>query len=234
MASKPSKKFVTLSQIPSELRELTILEETMNSLYRVSVHIVKLGCCRNGVSGNLSQKALKGSIISFPNQMTGKLLSLILFCSHNGDISKAVSLPNLDTLDWLQVVLTFESYEKAERKEYVSKYGKVRKSKVRNALIWLRKNNELYQNVIIDQKAIESLPEDDIPDRFMQESVVVAMESEDLGKDNGRNDRVAYVDSNSGSNLSFDQASQMCISELILKVRGYILGQCRRGVFLIS
>jgi hypothetical protein len=82
--------------------------------------------------------------------------------------------------------------------------------------MWLCENNELYQNVVIDQEAIESLPEDDIPDRFMQENVVVAMESEDLGNDNARNDRVAYVDSNSGSNLSFDQASQMCISELIL------------------
>jgi hypothetical protein len=124
MAPKLSKKFVTLSQIPSELRELSLLEGKMISLFRVSVHIVKLSFCRNGVTSNLSQKALKGNIISFPNPMTGESLSLILFCSQNVDISKVVSLPHLDTSDWLQVVLTFESYEKPKEKNTLLNMGK--------------------------------------------------------------------------------------------------------------
>jgi hypothetical protein len=117
--------------------------------------------------------------------------------------------------------LTFETQNGNEKREYVSKYGKVRQRKVRNALKWLCANNALYNNVVIDHEAIDSLPEDGIPETFLEKNVVVALDEDTDQGENVREERVTYVESNSGMHVSFDQMSRMSLSDLILKVKGY-------------
>ena len=66
-------------------------------------------------------------------------------------------------------------------------FSLVRKSKVSNALKWLKQNNSLYRAVLIDQSTIDTLLHDDVPE-CLWKTIQVSADVEA-----GVNERTGYV-----------------------------------------
>lgn len=60
----------------------------------------------------------------------------------------------------------------------MKKMFRVRRSKVYEALIWLRHNNSIYANIHLDKNRLEELPEDDVPNELL--SVVREGDNEEM------------------------------------------------------
>ncbi|CAF1486450.1 unnamed protein product [Adineta ricciae] len=140
----PANK-VWLGDIPEELKNLTILEQRLISLYRYNSCIVKLQSSFHSME--TAQSALRGNCISFPQNV----------------VNIAESLPlTLDELcESLKIIfIGTQLPEKIRVKSILT----VRKKNVLNALQWLRQNNPLYRNIIVNSSNMNQLPDDDIPE----------------------------------------------------------------------
>ena len=147
----PSLAFVNntyLGEIPSELQQLTFVEELMIGLCRAKCTIFQLReNKREGIS-TISQSAFRGHIIVYPQNPS----SVASFLPPN--IEEVTSLicilfigSTKPTLKWL--------HENA-------KPLAVRANKIRAALVWLKQNNKLYKDITLDEDVLQSLPEDGI------------------------------------------------------------------------
>ena len=136
---------VWIGDVPKELQGLTIPEQRLIALYRHNSCIVKLHSPFH--SAATAQSAIKGNCISFPQDVV--------------NIATSLPLQLEDLCDSLKII--FVGCRIPDRKQ-LKHVLTVRKSKVSNALHWLRQNNSLYQAVLIDQSTIDTLPHDDVPD----------------------------------------------------------------------
>jgi uncharacterized protein DUF6570/helitron helicase-like protein len=137
-----------IGDIPSELQNLSFVEELMIGLCCAKCSIFQLCESRHERVTPVSQTAFRGHIIVYP-QDPSSILSLL-----PPQIEEITSLicilfigSTKPSLKWL--------YEKA-------KPLAVRANKVRNALLWLKRNNRLYEDVILDESVLHSLPDDGI------------------------------------------------------------------------
>jgi hypothetical protein len=140
----PANK-VWVGDIPEELKNLTIPEQRLISLYRYNSCIVKLQSSFHSME--TAQSALRGNCISFPQNV----------------VNIAESLPlTLDQLcESLKIIfIGTQLPEKIRVKSILT----VRKKKVLNALEWLHQNNPLYRNIMINASNMNQLPDDDIPE----------------------------------------------------------------------
>lgn len=157
-----------LGDIPAELKELTIPEEKLISLYRHNSCIIKLHSPFH--STTTAQAALKGNCITFLQNVPNIVNSLPLTLD--------------DLCDTIKVI--FVGAQRPQR-IHLKKILTVRKKKVVQALHWLKKYNLLYQNVEINIKNIAQLPEDDIP-----EAIMSTMELK-IGDEETASERAGYV-----------------------------------------
>lgn len=157
-----------LGDIPVELKELTIPEEKLISLYRHNSCIIKLHSPFH--STTTAQAALKGNCITFLQNVPNIVNSLPLALD--------------DLCDTVKVI--FVGAQRPER-IHLKRILTVRKEKVVQALHWLKKYNPLYQNVEVNMKNITQLPEDDIP-----QSIMSTMELK-IEDDENSSERVGYV-----------------------------------------
>ena len=157
-----------LGDIPVELKELTIPEEKLISLYRHNSCIIKLHSPFH--STTTAQTALKGNCITFLQNVPSIVNSLPLTLD--------------DLCDTVKVI--FVGAQRPER-IHLKKILTVRKKKIVQALHWLKKYNLLYQSVEINMKNIAQLPEDDIP-----ESIISTMELK-IGAEETSSERVGYI-----------------------------------------
>lgn len=135
-----------LGPIPYELRDLTVVEEAMIARCRAKAWIVQLK--ETGVHLPNTQRGLKGHIIIYPQ--------------HPEDLATVLP-PSVDNIITPICVIFVGS--SPPTKEWLEEHAKplmVRKEKVRAALVWLKRHNPLYENVIIDSSAVDSLPENSL------------------------------------------------------------------------
>ena len=136
-----------LGDVPPELQALTVVEESMIARCRAKICIIQLKAQENSVLPN-AQRALHGHIIIYP-QKPDNLLHVLPPTINEACIPICVvfvgSRP--PSQQWLR--------EKA--KPLI-----VRRERVRTALLWLKKHNPLYRDVIVDEQTLKDLPENDV------------------------------------------------------------------------
>ena len=96
----------------------------------------------------MAQTALKGNVITFPQSVSDIARSLPLS-------AQRTTRSDQDYLRWSN---------NAPNKEQARSILTVRREIVREALIWLHRNNILYQNIFIDHLLVNKLPVNDVPD----------------------------------------------------------------------
>ncbi|CAF4098595.1 unnamed protein product, partial [Adineta steineri] len=134
-----------IGDIPDELKDLTVVEEKLISIYRHNTCIIKLQSPYH--SSSTAQSALKGNIITFPQNVP--------------NIASTLPLDMSTLCDTIKIV--FIGSHKPSR-DQIKKILKVRKIKILNALQWLQKHNILYKNVSINHDNVNDLPDNDIPE----------------------------------------------------------------------
>ncbi|CAF0815681.1 unnamed protein product [Adineta steineri] len=136
---------VWIGDIPKELQGLTIPEQRLIAIYRHNSCIVKLHSSFHSTA--TAQSAIKGNCISFPQNVVNIAATLPLELDELCDSLKIIFVGcRIPERNQLKTVLT------------------VRKKKVSEALRWLRQNNPLYRNILINQSVIDKLPDDDVPE----------------------------------------------------------------------
>jgi hypothetical protein len=125
---------------PGELRELTPLEEKLISLNAAYGFITKFNVQRGQQTGPTYRKHVVGHISVFPNDVESLAATIL---PH----------PLVSTLDQVHVLWTGLD---RPRPLDVSKLPSVRPGALRTALQWLRVNNPLYADIVINEEEIDS------------------------------------------------------------------------------
>ncbi len=134
---------------PEELRGLTIGEKLLIAIVRPSVHVIKF---KEIAGPGTGQKGVKGNSICFPQSMDS--VCSAVFCD---------TLPHdIGSLcDTMKVIFT--GARKPTRGQ-LHNVLHVRRQKVSDALVWLKKHHHLYKDVKINQTRMKKIPKNDIPE----------------------------------------------------------------------
>ena len=137
-----------LGDVPSELQDLTYVEEVMIGLCRAKCSIFQLRESKHEGKSAISQTAFRGHIIIYPQDPS----------------STASFLPPLieDVTSIVCIVFIGSSKPMLKWFHEKAKPLAVRADKVRNALVWLKRNNRLYRNISLNEEVLRSLPLDGI------------------------------------------------------------------------
>ncbi len=125
---------------PKALRELTPLEEKLISLNAAYGFITKFNVQRGQQTGPTYRKHIVGHISVFPNDVESLAVTIL---PH----------PLVSTLDQVHVIWT--GLERPKPPD-VSKLLSVRPGTLRTALQWLRVNNPLYADIVINEEEMSS------------------------------------------------------------------------------
>lgn len=121
---------------------------------------------------SLTQTALKGNVITFPQSISEIVRSLPLSPSALPDLIKIIFVGRtLPKKEQLRSILT------------------VRRETVRRALLWLHANNILYRNISVDHLLISTLPINDIPDPLWDTLSIVNQSEENNVERSGYADK---------------------------------------------
>lgn len=137
-----------LGDVPPELKDLTPVEESMIALCRTKCWILQLKEADSHSTLPGVQRGVRGHIIIHPQhpEKTETTLPLTL-----DEAAKPICVvfvgSKSPTKEWLK--------EKAVPLS-------VRRDKIKRALVWLKENNVLYRDILVDEGRIDSLPENDI------------------------------------------------------------------------
>ena len=135
------------SHRPAELCDLTWIEEKLIALAHLSVNLIK--CTKYGDDSE-SQQSMRGNVYTYPADPGRNVNSLPLPIDQLNGLVKVVFTSKLNVT-------------RAQCSKY--KFYVVRRDKVTAALRWLKQNNPLYRNVIIDEAVLATLPSDGIPEQ---------------------------------------------------------------------
>ena len=134
---------------------------------------------------SLAQAALKGNVITFPQNVS--------------DIARSLPLSPYTLPEIIKVIFVGRTFPK---KDQIRSILTVRRDIIRKALIWLNKNNILYKDVHINDLLIDTLPINDVPDCLWNTvSLVDQQESCNV-------ERSGYVNSNIDSD-------EMCLTDVV-------------------
>jgi hypothetical protein len=136
-----------LGPVPPELKDLTVVEEAMISLCQAKCWIIQLRDDNSETSVPISQHAVHGHIIIYPQKLTA--------------IAKTLPPPIADVITPICVILV-GSKPPTEWLKDKAKPLIMRKEKVPNMLHWLKIHNHLYADIAIDQHTLDELPSGDI------------------------------------------------------------------------
>ena len=126
---------------PSELHNLSPVEEKLISLNTAYGYIARFTVDKKNCTGIHYRRRIKGHIIVFPNDVEGLTANVL---PH----------PLLKTMENIHV--SWSGADKPTPQD-VSKLLKVRKSVVLAALRWLKRHNYLYRDVVITETEISKL-----------------------------------------------------------------------------
>ncbi|CAF1065954.1 unnamed protein product [Didymodactylos carnosus] len=117
--------------VPDELKELSIAELKLISVYRHSRCVAKL-VTKNSRDPSTQQSKTQGNVITFPQDVP--------------EIVRKLPLSLNDLCDSIKIIFVGEN--PPEKKEFA--VFRVRKQKVLSALKWLKKYNPFYEDINID------------------------------------------------------------------------------------
>jgi len=139
---------MVIGDVPDELRDLTIVEESMIARCRSKCWVLQLKAENQDISIPNAQRGLKGHVIIYP-QRPEQLLSVLP--------------PTVDNVCTPICVVFVGSHKPSQ--DWLRSQAKpllVRREKVRAALMWLKTHNPLYHKVQIDLDVLATFPDNDI------------------------------------------------------------------------
>lgn len=184
-------------EIPDVLQGLTIVEEQLVSRYRLKICVIRLAF-RGKENAMLSQRALRGNVIAFPQNLSEIGVHLD-------------KLPHIANVEETLKVVLVGCKKNANMKDRMRPWLSVRSNKVLEALRWKIAHDPLYSDVEIDMEAIRRLPLDDIPE-VLWDDIIDEVEE-------GSNTRAGYADSI--VELSSNVSQEMEVQDLLQSV-GYV------------
>jgi hypothetical protein len=137
-----------IGNIPPELQQLTMVEESVIARCRAKTWVVQLQEKNDAINLPNIQRGFKGHTIIYPQQ--AESLAKIL----------PPSVPDACT----PICVIFIGSQKPS-KEWLKTKAKplvVRREKIRKALEWLKEHNPAYQNIQIDHRIIDEYPDCDV------------------------------------------------------------------------
>jgi hypothetical protein len=147
-----------LGEIPEELSILTLPERMLIAKYFPAAYIVKLFPKKIGSRNwdpRLLQNGLRGNVSTYKLDQS-QIVTMI-----DGTL-----MPPPSKILAAIIGITFVGPKNLPERSMPNMF-KVRRSRVRNALVWLKANNHLYSNIVISEERLEELPEDAIPEELM-------------------------------------------------------------------
>ncbi|KAI1782878.1 hypothetical protein LXA43DRAFT_904714, partial [Ganoderma leucocontextum] len=146
-----------LGDVPTELRDLTFIEEQLVALCRAKGCIVHLKD-----DGGLSSTTDTAETSRRPNAQRGFKGHIIVYPQRPEDVADVLPRPMTDVLTPLCVIFVGSRPPTLQWLREKAAPLIVRREKVRSALCWLRIHNRLYAHVHIDDSNLAALPEDDV------------------------------------------------------------------------
>lgn len=148
-----------IGDIPHELRVLSLPESVLVARYFPAAHIVKLFPKVKGAKHwdkELMNSAVKGNVSTYwldPNSIA--------------DMIDGRTLPPSPDILAATIGVTIIGPSNLPEKTLPG-FLRVRRQRVREALVWLKQNNPIYRDIIISDEMIALLPEDDIPRQILE------------------------------------------------------------------
>jgi hypothetical protein len=145
-----------IGQVPVELSALTIPEQLMIARHYPRCYVFKLyprEATHMGV--DQMQRGMKGNV-SLYDVNTKEVVKML----------EGQKMPNPTSTLASVVVVTVIGSKKLP-KDWLKATFQIRRKRVYEALMWLRKNNALYEDIVIDEERLQMLPEDGIPVEIM-------------------------------------------------------------------
>ena len=138
-----------MGNIPDELSDLTIIEQSVIARCRAKCYIVKLKEEGTQLELPTSQCGFRGHIIVYPQDPSAIMQKLP---------------PAMDEIIAPICVLFVGS--KVPDEQWLKEHAKplvIRPAKIRKALIWLRDHNRLYKDIEIDEKVLQDMDDCCVP-----------------------------------------------------------------------
>ena len=137
-----------LGDIPPELQDLTVVEESVIARCRAKVCIIQLRAEDSDITLPNTQRGMRGHIVIFP-QKPDALLHILP--------------PSMEDICTPICVVFIGSQHPTQ--EWLRRYAKpliVRRERIRSALLWLKAHNNLYRNIVIDEQSLNTFPTNDV------------------------------------------------------------------------
>ena len=145
-----------IGDVPCELKALTIPEQLMIARHYPRCYVFKLYPRDGGHLGNEQmQRGMKGNV-SLYDVNTKEVIRML----------EGQKMPNPAASLASVLVVTFVG-SMTLPKDWLKSTFRVRRKRVYEALVWLKKNNSLYEDVCIDDERLEMLPEDGVPNEIL-------------------------------------------------------------------
>ena len=129
----------------------------------------------------MAQTALKGNVITFPQSVS--------------DIARSLPLSPKVLPDLIKIIFVGRTMP---NKEQARSIFTVRREIVREALIWLHRNNILYKDILIDHLIVDKLPVNDVPDSLWDTvSIVERSESDNIERSGYADNELTAEETNS-------------------------------------
>jgi hypothetical protein len=137
-----------LGDVPPELRDLTVVEESVIACCRAKVCVIQLKAGDSDVILPNTQCRMRGHVVIYP-QKPDNLLNVLPPSVEDACTSICVVFIGSQppTQDWLRRHATPLI---------------VRKECIRVALLWLKTHNPLYRDIILNEKCLKNFPTNDV------------------------------------------------------------------------
>jgi hypothetical protein len=145
-----------IGDVPCELTALTIPEQLLIARHYPRCYVFKL-YPREGahLESERLQRGMKGNV-SLYELNTREVVKML----------EGQKLPNRAATLASVVVITFVGGLTLP-KDWLKNTFRIRRRRVYEALVWLKRNNCLYGDICIDEEQLQTLPEDGIPDEIL-------------------------------------------------------------------
>ncbi|KAF7310088.1 ATP-dependent DNA helicase [Mycena indigotica] len=138
-----------LGDVPFQLQILTLPEQLLVALYFPTAYITKI------FPKNVTPVASNDAQLFSNEKLRGNVSTFRLPTSEIADMVAGLLVPKPSILLAALIGVTFVGL------------FRVRRKRVHDALMWLKQNNRLYEDVVISQERLLSLPEDAVPDEIL-------------------------------------------------------------------
>ncbi len=151
-----------IGDVPIELSCLTLPERILIARYFPAAYIVKLYPKQRGATSwkdNQLYRGLKGNVATY--RLDPQQVASVICDDIEGD-----AMPHPAKILSATIGITFIGPKGLSEKTMPSMF-QVRRLRVREALIWLKRNNPLYADIEIHEERLRQLPYNGIPDELM-------------------------------------------------------------------